>query len=247
MKVIATYNLKGGVGKTSAAVNIGALAARDGLRTLLWDLDPQGAATYLLRVRAKVKGGGRRLVQGRSDVGTLLRGSDIEGLDLLPADFRYRNLDLDLDSIKRPVRRLARVLAPLEEEYDLAILDCAPAISLASESVFDAADALLVPLVPATLSLRAFDQLARFIEEEVQRPPAIIAFGSMVDGRKRLHRELVAELRERPEVIDAVIPAAADVERMGIHRGAVTEYAPGSRAGKAYAALWTEVRSRLGV
>ena len=110
MKVLATYNIKGGVGKTSAAVNLAAMGARDGLRTLLWDLDPQGAASYLFRVRPKVKGGGRKLVRGRSDVADLLRGTDVEGLDLLPADFSYRHMDLALDSRKRPTQRLREVL-----------------------------------------------------------------------------------------------------------------------------------------
>lgn len=66
--VLATYNIKGGVGKTSAAVKLAYLAALEGARTLLWDLDPQGASTYLFRVNAKIKGGGRKLVRGRSDV-----------------------------------------------------------------------------------------------------------------------------------------------------------------------------------
>jgi cellulose biosynthesis protein BcsQ len=246
VKVLATYNLKGGVGKTSAAVNLGALAARDGLRTLLWDLDPQGSATYLLRIKAKVRGGGRKLVRRRSDVGTLLRGTDVEGLDLLPSDFSYRNLDLVLDEAKRPTRQLRKVLAPLEDDYDLAILDCPPSISLASESVFDAADALLVPLIPATLSLRSFDRLVDFVEDEVARRPEIIAFFSMVDGRKRLHREVLESLPEvHREVIAASIPAASDVERMGVHRAAVGDFAPRGRAARAYAELWADVRGRL--
>ena len=108
--VLATYNIKGGVGKTSAAVNLAALAAADGLRTLLWDLDPQGSATFLFRVKPKVRGGVAKLVRGRSDVGARLKGTDVEGLDLLPADFSYRHMDLVLDDTKRPTRRLARVL-----------------------------------------------------------------------------------------------------------------------------------------
>jgi len=67
--VLATYNIKGGVGKTSAAVNLAYLSARGGARTLLWDLDPQGASTYLFRVKPKVKGGGRKLVRAKRRVG----------------------------------------------------------------------------------------------------------------------------------------------------------------------------------
>ena len=248
MKVLATYNIKGGVGKTSAAVNLSALAARDGLRTLLWDLDPQGGTSFLLRIQAKVKGGGRKLVRGRADLPLLLRGTDIDGLDLLPADFSYRHLDLALDGTKRPTRRLGQVLAPLEDHYDLVMMDCQPAISLVSENVFDAADALLVPLIPSTLSLRTFDQLSGYVKKEVERPPEIIAFFSMVDRRKKLHREVVERLpASRPDVVPVGIPAATEVELMGVHREAVVEGAPRSRAARAYRQLWQEIRNRVGM
>ncbi|MDA8045360.1 MAG: AAA family ATPase [Actinomycetota bacterium] len=248
MRILATYNIKGGVGKTSAAVNMAALAAGQGLRTLLWDLDPQGAATYLLRVKPKVRGGVRKLIERRSEVDALLKGTDIEGLDLLPADFSYRHMDLALGDTKRPEARLGQLLGPVGRDYDLAILDCPPSISLVSESVFETADALIVPLIPATLSVRTFEQLVRFVDEKVADPPEIVAFFSMVDRRKRLHREVVDDLGRRyPQVATAAIPAASDVERMGVERRPVVSYAPGSPAGRAYAALWEETVDRLGL
>ena len=145
MKVVATYNIKGGVGKTSAAVNIAYFAARDGLRTLLWDLDPQGSATYLFRVKPKVKGGGHALVRGKRTLDDGIKGTDFDQLDLMPADFSYRNLDLDLDSTKRSTDRIRRLLAPLKKEYDLVVLDCPPSVSLVSENVVHACDVLLSP------------------------------------------------------------------------------------------------------
>ena len=105
-RVVALYNIKGGVGKTSACVNLAWLAADAGARVLLWDLDPQGAATYLLRIQPKVKGGARKLVHGKSDPGSLLKGTDHERLDLLPGDFSYRNMDLTLDETRRPTKGL---------------------------------------------------------------------------------------------------------------------------------------------
>jgi chromosome partitioning protein len=242
MRVLATYSIKGGVGKTSAAVNLAALAARHGLRTMLWDLDPQGAASYMFRVKPKVKGGGRRLVGGRSDPARVMKGTDVEGVDLLPADFSYRNLDLVLHRTKRPTRGLRKVLRGLSGRYDLAILDCAPSISLVSESVFDAADALLVPLVPSTLSVRTLDQLRTFLDGDVRRPPEVLAFFSMVDRRKRLHRELVESLpRIVPGVAAAAVPYASAVELMAVHRVPLVVTAPRSAAALAYEALWTEL------
>jgi len=246
-RILATYNIKGGVGKTSAAVNLAYLAARDGARTLLWDLDPQGASTYLFRVKAKVKGGGRKLVRGKSEVDALIKGTDHERLDLLPADFSYRHMDLALDSTKRPTRRLARVLAPLADEYDYVFLDCPPSISLVSESVFEASDALLVPLIPATLSSRTLEQLARVLARDADNAPQLLAFFSMVDGRKRLHKDVMERLsREHEWVLSTVIPAASDIERMGVHRTVVPEFAPRGAAARAYEELWSEVGERLG-
>ena len=240
--VLASYNIKGGVGKTSAVVNLAYLAAREGANTLLWDLDPQGASTYLLRVKPKVKGGGRRLVHGKTDAEARIKGTDYDRLDLLPADFSYRHMDLHLDDAKRPTRRLARVLAPLVPEYDYVFLDCPPSISLVSESVFEAADALVIPLLPATLSARPLE----YIEEVAGSAARPLPFFSMVDSRKRMHRDVMERYRaERPEMLRTVVPLAADVERMGLARAPLDEFAPRGAAAWAFRALWTEIRERL--
>jgi chromosome partitioning protein len=246
VKVVATYNIKGGVGKTSAAVNIAWFAARDGLRTLLWDLDPQGSATYLFRVKPKVKGGGAALVQGKRSVDDGIKGTDFDRLDLMPADFSYRNLDLDLDSTKRPTDRLRRLVAPLDDEYELVILDCPPSVSLVSENVVRASHLLLVPLIPAVLSLRTFDQLTDFVAGLPGRTPTVMAFLSMVDRRKKAHRELVERLPfERKFVVPGAIPNLSVIEQMATHRAPVPAFAPRSPATAAYEDLWTRLRSGL--
>jgi chromosome partitioning protein len=240
--VLATYNIKGGVGKTSAAVNLAYLAARDGATTLLWDLDPQGASTYLLRVKPKVKGGGRRLVRGKTDPDSRIKGTDYERLDLLPADFSYRHMDLHLDEAKRPTHSLGRVLAPLKPEYDFVFLDCPPSISLVSENVFEAADALLIPLLPAALSARTLERIEEVARGGARRLP----FFSMVDARKRMHRDLMREFAaEWPDMLRTVVPLAADVERMGQARAPLEEFAPRGAAAVAFRELWKEIRQRL--
>ncbi len=245
MKILATYNIKGGVGKTATAVNLGYLAARDGMRVLLWDLDPQGAASFLLRVRPRVKGGGAALIRGRRELDDAIKGTDFERLDLIPADFTYRNLDLILDATKKPTQRLSRLLRPLSTGYDLIILDCPPSISLLSESVLHAADALLVPLIPTTLSVRTLDQLSEFISGFDGRRPTLLAFCSMIDRRKRLHREIAERLpAERSDVAATVIPALSLIERMSVERAPVAAFAPRSAAAREYAALWQEVTER---
>jgi len=247
VKVLATYNIKGGVGKTATAVNLAHLAAAEGARVLVWDLDPQGAATFYFRVKPKVKGGGRALIMRERELDDAVKGTDFDNLDLVPADFSYRNMDLELDEAKKPTLRLAKLLKPLRHDYDYVFLDCPPSISLVSESVFEASDALVVPLIPTPLSLRTFDQLDSFLDaQEWRHRPSVIAFFSMVDGRKKLHRELLDDARRsHPDILDTAIPAAIDVERMGVHRAPVGVFAPRSRSAAAYRALWQETAAQL--
>jgi chromosome partitioning protein len=248
MKIFATYNIKGGVGKTATAVNLAYLAAEDGYRVLLWDLDPQGAASFLFRVRPRVKGGGEALIQGRRPVDGAIKGTDFSHLDLLPADFTYRNLDLMLDEAKRPARKLASLLAPLKRQYDLVVLDCPPSISLLSESVLHAADLLLVPLIPTTLSVRTLDQLTEFVSGFNGHRPDVLAFFSMLDRRKRLHLQIAQDLpAERAGFAVASIGALSVIEHMSVQRAPVTVFAPRSLAARQYAALWQEARERSGL
>jgi chromosome partitioning protein len=245
VKVLASYSIKGGVGKTTAAVNLAWLAAAEGRRVLLWDLDPQGGATYLFRVKPKVKGGGEALVRQRRELADAAKASDFDNLDLVPSDFSYRHLDLLLDATKKPTRRLQRLLDGVADDYDLVILDCPPSVSLVSENIVRAADLLLVPVLPAPLSVRTLDQLAGFVTGVKGRSPAVLAYLSMVDRRRKLHRELADSLpAERPDLARAAIPVSSAVEQMGVRRAPVVAWSPHSPAGQAFTDLWQEVATR---
>ncbi len=248
MMILAAYNIKGGVGKTATAVNLGFCAAGEGLRTLVWDLDPQGAASFYFRIRARVKGGGRKLIAGKRRLEEEIRGTDFDRLDLLPADFSYRRMDQDLDRAKRPVRKIAELLLPLSEQYDLVLLDCAPSITLVSEAVFVAADALLVPTIPTTLSLRTLDRLVAHVGKKGRRRAEPLPFFSMVDRRKKLHRRICdGDEARRRQMLESAIPNDTLVEQMGLRRAPVGAWAPRSRAARSYDRLWREVRRRIGL
>jgi cellulose biosynthesis protein BcsQ len=247
LRVIALYNIKGGVGKTASAVNLAYLSAASGARTLVWDLDPQGAATFYFRIEPRVEGGARRLIEGRRPIDGFIRGTDYAGLDLLPADFSYRKLDLRLNDSPEPKRQLARLIEPLSRDYDHLYLDCAPGISLVSEAVFEAADVLLVPTLPTTLSQRTLEQLERHLERNGPRGLQVFPFFCMVDRRKALHREICEASRSGSfEFLHSRIPYSSVVEQMGLHRAPVAVHAPGSEAAQAYEALWQEVMTRSG-
>ncbi len=246
MKILATYNIKGGVGKTTAAVNLAYMAARSGYPTLVWDLDPQGASSYYFRIKPKIKGGGKQLIAGKRELDGLIKGTDYDHLDLLPADFSFRNLDLVLDANKKPTRRLRKLLKPLADEYEFIFLDCPPNISLLSEAVFEAADVLLSPVIPTTLSVRTLDQLKKFINDSDLDHMRLMPFFSMVDKRKKLHREVIQTLpKQHPDILTSAIPYASDVERMGLERMPLGGFVNKSTSLTAFNALWQEVFSLL--
>lgn len=246
MKTIALYNLKGGVGKSAAAVNLAYLAASSGLPTLLWDLDPQGAASWYFHGRAAEEKT-KKVLQGETPVGRLLRPSPYENLSLIPADFSYRYLDIMLKKVEPPRAALKRLLRPFGEQHALMVLDCPPSLSHLADNVFAAADMVLAPVVPTFLSLRAFEQVQAYFKDEGFDAARLRPFYSMADRRRALHREL---LEQRPAAMargfEAVIPYASSVERMGEHRAPLPAYAPSDDAALlAYASLWLELKAAL--
>ena len=112
-------------------------------------------------------------MRGKGELDDVVKGSDYPNLDLLPADFSYRNMDLLLGENKKPTMRLLKLLRPLSQQYDLVVLDCPPSISLVSENIFRAADALLLPTIPTTLSLRTMQQLLDFMEGHKLMTPGV--------------------------------------------------------------------------
>ena len=247
MKIFATYNIKGGVGKTATTVNLAFLSARSGARTLVWDLDPQAAATFYFRIKPKVKGGGKGLIRRKTDLDRVIRATDFESLDLLPGDFSYRRMDLALHRTNKPALRLAKLLGPLAEDYDHLLIDCAPNITLVSEAVFVAADAVLVPTIPTTLSLRTLDRLERYLKKKKFVSAQLMPFFCMADRRKKLHRQICdSGLSSPTRFLEAVIPYSSLVEQMGVRRAPLGAYAGGSPVARAYESLWYEIVGRLG-
>jgi chromosome partitioning protein len=245
MKILALYSIKGGVGKTSSAVNLAFCAANNGFRTLVWDLDPQGASSYYFRIKPKIKGGSKDLISGKRELDEMIKGTDFENLELIPADFSFRNFDLLLDDKKNPTKQLKKRLSTLSKDYDFIFLDCPPSISLLSEAVFAAADYLLSPIIPTTLSIRTLAQLKDFITGHGLSNTGLIPFFSMVDRRKNMHKDIMKQVQaDYPDMLLTAIPYASEIERMGLERQPLAAYSGKSRAAEAYRALWLEVFER---
>lgn len=244
MKVVAVYSTKGGVGKTTAAVNLAWQASED-FRVLLWDLDPQGAATYLLKVKPKLKGGVAQLVSGDTRVSRAIRATDFEHLDVLPADAGYSELEVIFDHAKKSNERVARVLHSVADDYDVVILDCPPGSSRVAENAIWSADLVVVPLVPSPLSLRSLQQVSDVVAASAE-PPGILGFLSMVDRRKTTHRDaMIALPKENSGVANIFVPSTVVIERMGSERAPVGVYAPNTEAALSFSELWVRVQSLI--
>lgn len=249
MRVIAVTGLKGGVGKTSTAVNLAALCAAAGYRTLLWDLDPQGAATYCLDLKPKLRGGASRLIGGgRGGLVAVARHTSIENLDVVPADKTVREIDRVLSLSGKPSRPIRRLLAGTKGSADLVVLDCPPGLSSVVEAVASVADVLLVPVIPEPLPLRALERFTEFLTENNVASPQIVApFLSMIDRRKPIHRRVEAEIRARGGFLSAAIPESSAVARMGEDQIPVVLSSPLSLAASEYRKLWAETSERAGL
>jgi chromosome partitioning protein len=246
VKIIAVTNIKGGVGKTTTAVNLAYLSAAGGRATLLWDLDSQGGASYALRAEEQEQASAKRLLAGKVELPELILSSGYPRLDLLPADFSYRNFAVQLARHRHPTERLLKMSRSLREIYAVLFLDCPSGISLLSENVLRAADVAIVPLVPTPLSLRMLVQLTEFVAREGWSDLTLVPFFSMVDRRRSLHQELIASARAQfPAILTTEVPYWSEIERMTVRRAPLPACAPHGDAARIYRTLWAEISEHI--
>ncbi|WP_019956279.1 ParA family protein [Yoonia vestfoldensis] len=247
MKIIACYSNKGGVGKTATSVNLAYAFAAAGKRTLLCDLDPQGASGFYFRVKPSKKLTEAAFFKDVERLTKAIRGSDYSNLDILPANLGFREFDVFLSRMRNSRSRLKKALKAIRADYDVILLDCPPNISVLSENVFRTADAIVVPVIPTTLSERTFEQLVDFFLAHDLPVKKLHGFFSMVQGVKALHGATIAEMQSRypKRFMKTQIPFASDIERMGVLRAPVMVTAPTSAASKAYEALYLETAQRV--
>jgi cellulose biosynthesis protein BcsQ len=241
MITFALYNLKGGVGKTASAINLAYLAAADEFKTLVWDLDPQGSSSFYLKAREQ-KNISQQLFTDDLLPTDVIQSTEFEKLFILPADISARNSDLLLSELRRSRRKLASMITSVKRDYDVLFLDCPPGISLLHENIFAAADWILIANIPTTLSIRSFETVKQYFEENELDTKKIKCFFSMVDIRKNLHHDVMHEFYRDKLFFKNYIPYLSDVEKMGTHQNPIFEFANSSYAAQCFRDLWREIK-----
>lgn len=242
MVTLALYNLKGGVGKTAAAINLAYLAAKEGYKTLIWDMDPQGSSSFYLGAEATTRNESRKLLNSEMELLDAVQASAYENLDIIPADLSARHADVLLSEMKHSKRKISSLLSGLKKDYDIVILDCPPGISILHDAVFAGVDWILMPNIPTTLSIRSYETVATYFKENELDLSKLKCFFSMVDHRKNLHHEVMNSFYKDKVFLKSYIPYLSDVEKMGINEAPLETFAASSYAAQCYRDLWKEIR-----
>ena len=248
--VYAVANQKGGVGKTTTAVNMAACVAEAGYRTLLVDLDPQCNATVALGVGKDLAPNTYTCLMGADDLSAAARPTGIDSLALVPSTPDLAGATVELPRLESSEQRLREALAPVHSQFDHIVLDCPPSLGPLSVNALVAADRVIVPVQAEYLALEGLVQFLdtlSLVSQELNR--ALELSGVLItmhDDRTRLSQDVERELRDHfPELVfRTVIPRSVRVAEAPSYGLPVSEHAPASRGSLAYADLAREVAER---
>ncbi len=244
MRLIVCHSLKGGVGRTTAMVNLAHVAARVGPRVLLWDLDPQGAASHLYRVGPCRAGALRDGLEGRGRIEDSIRGSDFANLDLLPDDPDHAAIE-DCLRRRRARRALGRWLESLADDYDYLLVDCPAGRSITVDCLGALADLRLMPVVSDPLSIQVATGQIESLAADTVRAGVMPFWQSSRDGDGDGRPWPAGPPRCLPGMPMTRVPWGQEIAEAVVRREPVGHFAPDSPVARAYAMLWWEVKLRL--
>lgn len=241
MAVIAVFSIKGGVGKTTLAAELAWRWAQAGAHnTLLWDLDSQGGSSFLTGVEEPQRHRAAAIFQRDGRLREAIAPTAYPGLSLIPADPSLRQLPSILPRLG--ARRLQQMTSRLRSDYQRIVLDCPAGLSPVSEQALVAADAIIVPLPPSPLSLRALHQLREELVRLHHRHAPILPVLSMYNSRRPLHRDV----RSGEAAAWPAIPLATQLEQVALRRAPLASFAANSLPDRALDRLWHGIEAKVG-
>lgn len=250
-RIIAITNQKGGVGKTTTAVNLAATLAEAGQRVLLLDFDPQGNASSGLGVeRSEIRSSIYDVITGNSGIEETILRDWMENLDLIPADMSLAACDAELADVENKNLILRGALRPLREKYEYLLIDCPPSLGTITVNALSAADTVLIPIQCEYYALEGLRQVLSSIEivQEALNPSLLIEgiVFTMYDGRIRLSQEVVKTVRKnfRGNIFQSMIPRNVRLAEAPSHGLPITAYDSASSGAESYRKLAVEVMNR---
>lgn len=250
-RIIAITNQKGGVGKTTTAVNLAATLAEAGQRVLLLDFDPQGNASSGLGVeRSEIRSSIYDVITGNSGIEETILQDWMENLDLIPADMSLAACDAELADVENKNLILRGALRPLREKYEYLLIDCPPSLGTITVNALSAADTVLIPIQCEYYALEGLRQVLSSIEivQEALNPSLLIEgiVFTMYDGRIRLSQEVVRTVRKnfRGNIFQSMIPRNVRLAEAPSHGLPITAYDSASSGAESYRKLAVEVMNR---
>ena len=253
MKIVAIANQKGGVGKTTTAVNLGAALAELGHRILLVDLDPQANATSSFGLEGVEQISLYEPLLGEASITEKIFPTRRDGLFIVPADLDLAGAEVEIARMPNHLTRLAETLKPLhaDETFDFVLLDCPPSLGILMSNALAAADELLTPIQCEYFALEGLVKIVRVVEQvrdsgANKRLEITGIVMTMFDGRTNLSAQVVADVREHfgERVYETVIPRSVRLSEAPSFGKSILEYAPSGPAARAYRALAKEFLKR---
>lgn len=249
-KIISIINQKGGVGKTTTAVNLGAYLADKGHKTLLIDADSQANATSGLTAQKKYDTDLYDVIHGQVSAEDAVYKTKIKKLHLLPASMNLAGVELELAALPNRENLLKNLLAPLKDKYDFILIDCPPSLSLMTVNALVAADDILIPIQAEFYSLEGLSQLIKTVRIISRKQnPSLKVVGillTMFDGRTNLSLQVEEEVKKYfgSKVFKTVIPRSVKLSEAPSFGEPILTYAPKSKGAEAYKKLTREVIKR---
>lgn len=252
MKKIALYNIKGGVGKTTTTVNLACLLAKQGLSVLLWDLDPQGGSSYFFKQENFNDNTHDRLFDRYIPIYDVIRSTDTYMIDVIANDSKFSDQFMNKASRITALNFLneeliTNTLEEVKDDYDVCIMDCSPGRFQLHQNIFKSSDLLLIPNIPAPLSVHCNNMLISELQQKF-RPgkTTILSFYNMVQAHKNLHKFYVQNRDESQDyILNSHIPFYAEIENITLSKESIFHQLKEFKPNMYYENLWKEVCNRM--